>query len=926
MTHEAARQSVFRLWLRAFAGIVAVLVSPGVSYAAASGEIAATNVHPRAVFATKEQGTTRTPTSVFLTDAGVYELDASAKAVRIWQRSDGGKELYRPKTEPTAVPMSMAEARSSGALRFSGKDADGNGIQFKQPVGMDREPRGTRFAVVNAGEWVEQGNNRFCPSVQVYSLDEEAGDDGALSSVSVSFENEYKEAFHTITNGAQVVMTGIVDTSYFTTNLLGVFYSTNWIHVISENPYRAITNETEGSGATMIVMTNKWEEEVYHQQFTTNYEWRYTFTTNANYLSTATDVAFLGSEGVLVSITADERRTMPSGFIVFDLADPSAKGALYPVMGLPGVIGKIAVDSETGDVYASVPDAGAVYRFPSPGGSPGSWVSSIDKSDDIGVWRQPTLDPEEAFLAGVPGIPSSLFGSLSNPADLSVWYPASLGEPVILVADSSNGRIAAFDWAGNAIFVFGTAGGIASDAIKIPKAVWGEPDKDVFAVAEAGNRIVRIFGPDLSGVDSDAVLSIVPGGPADLLDLSVTNGLAFRDAIHTNTAQSVAILAVESDEMTNVLRFVVSPSRNDRTFTLSFEGAAGVLEAVSQTVTVPAGETEGIFAFYALDGIVNRDDGSIPVYTATVTGPSGTSTDATIAVLNANPVVTHPGLVGESLGGMVLVTGFSVEAEDVDADSDLSYYWFATTNFNWGVNNLRWAVTNLEAFEGAGSDWSLLNEDDPAELVVTNWVSYETPNWTDYDGRKHYFETETRQASFFAEQRSTSGGLVVNPIYLYVAQGKSVSVPQVFGGYLIEDVVSRMGGIVVLTVVDKDGGVAIVRFGKDYDSQDSEWTIGEGGGGGGGGDESTAVYAVEFVDVSGTNVAFVVRKASGESGENDTVTLQGSATLDSVFDYSSSNWSRLKQYRIGTVSLPVTNNFLTPGATGTIRFYRVVQP
>lgn len=924
MTHEASSRSVSRLWLRAFAGIVAVLSAPGFSRGATIGEIAATNIHPRAVFATKEPGSNRSPTSIFLTDAGIYELDGSAKSVRIWQRSDDGPELYRPKKERAAVPMDAADAKATGALRFFGKDADGNGVQFKQPVGMDREPGGTRFAVVNAGEWIERGNNRFCPSVQVYSLEEETNEDGYLSSAAIAFENEYKEAFYTVTNGAQVVMTGIVDTSYFTTNLLGIFYSTNWIHVISENPYLTITNDMESADALMLVDTNRWEEEVYHQQFTTNYEWRYTYTTNANYLSTATDVAFLGSSGIMVSMTADERRTMPSGFIVFDLADPSAKGALYPVDGLPGVIGKIAVDPRTGDVYASVPDAGAVYRFQSPGGSPGSWVSAIDKTSDIGVWLQDPVERAEGFLAGIEGVPSSLFGSLSNPADLSVWYSASLDEPVVLVADTQNGRIEAFDGSGTALFTFGTGGGIASDPLKQPKAVWGDPGKDVFAVSEGGNRIVRVFGPDLSGVDADEILSVFLDWPSLLVDLSVTNGLAFRDAIHTNTAESVSVVVVESDVATNVLRFAVSPSRVDRTYTISFSGADGVLEAVSASANVAAGETEGSFSFYAKDGIVNEDDGSIPVYKATVTAPSGASASATVAVLNANPVVTQPGLVGESFGTMFLATGFSVDAEDVDADADLSYFWFATTNFNWGVNNLLWAVTNRDAFVGVGRGWELLNEDTPAEMVVTNWVSYETANWTDYDGQKHYFETETRQASFFAEQRTTENGVVVNPIYLYVAQGKEVAAPPIFGGYLMEDVVSRMGGIVVLAVVDKDGGYAIVRFGKDYDSQDSEWTI-AGGGGGGGGGESTAVYEVEFTDVSGTNVTFVVRRVAGESGQDDSVVLQTSTTLDGVTDPAASNWTRLKKYTIGTMSFPATFN-LTPAGTGNVRFYRVVRP
>ncbi len=916
MTHEAARRSVSRLWLRAFAGIVAVLyAAPPAAPADNTGAIAAVERHPWSVFAAT--GNSRTPVSVFLTDAGVYELDGATKSVRAWQRSDDGLELFRPKNGSVWSPMESDAAQRSGALRFSGKDADGAGTQFKQPVGMDREPGGTRIAVVNAGEWIDQGSNRFSPSVQVYSFTEETDASGGLSTVSFAFENEYKEAFYTTTNGTQLVISGIIDTSWVETNVLEWFFTTNWIHVISENPFRAITNETESADAQLLVSTNKWEEEIYHQQFTTNYEWRYTLTTNANYLSTATDVAFLGSQGLVVSITADDRRSMPSGFVVFDLSDPSAKGALYPVSDLPGVIRSIAVDPETGEIYASVPDAGAIFRFSPPGSGPGSWVTGIDTSLDIGVWLQDDAVPDGDFVAGVAGVPSSLFGSLSAPAGLSVWYPASLAEPVLLVADPGNNRIEAFDYAGTALFVWG---GTSAKALKGPRGVWGEPGADTFAVADSGAKRVRIFDVDLLGVDADSILSVSMVWPGAMADWSVTNGLAFRDALHTNTAASVAMLSVESDEATNVLRFVVPPSRNDRVYTLSFAGAGGVLEPVSDTATVAAGETEGFFAFRALDGIVNAD-GSVPVYTATVTAQSGATAETTFAVLNADPVVTQAGLVGMAYGSYVLATGFSVEAEDVDADFDLSYYWFATTNFNWGVNNLLWAVSNREAFAAAGADWSLLNEDSPAEMVVTNWVSHETPQWTDYDGRRHYYETETLYASFFAEQTETAAGRVVNPIYLYVAQGKNVSVPGIFGGAVLEDVVGRMGGIIVLTVVDKDGGYAVVRFGKDYDSQDSEWSLATGGGG----EESTAVYAAEFIDVSGTNVTFVVRRLSGESASDDTVTLQSSMKLDGASDPESTNWTKLRQYRIGTATFPVTNN-LTPAGSGNVRFYRVVRP
>ncbi|MBQ9726912.1 MAG: hypothetical protein IJV65_05330 [Kiritimatiellae bacterium] len=737
MIHENARRAAFRPWLRFFAGIVAI--AAGVSEAAdTSGEIAATNRHSTAVFSATQSG--RTPAAAFLTDDFVCELDTSLKAVRFWQRSDDGLELCWPKGADTAVPMSAETARKTGASRFLGitppnprSGTVGEGTQFKQPVGMDRERDGNRFAVVNAGEWIDKGDNKFSPSVQVYSVSP-AGDGGAA----VSFENEYKEAFYRAVSSSRYVISSIVDTSYWTTNVLDTFYTTNWIHVISENPFITVTNDTESADAGLIIATNTWEEAVYHHRNTTNYVWEYTYTTNANYLSTATDVAFLGDEGLVVSITADDRRTMPSGFIVFDLSDPSAKGALYPVSDLPATIGKIAVDPETGDIYASVPDAGAVYRYAAPGSGPGSWVSEAVKTDDIGVWLQDSLSRDATFVAGVEGLQGSRFGLLSNPGDLSVWYPSALDEPVILVADSSNNRIEAFDYAGTALFTFGTAGGISSDPFRSPKAVWGEPDADTFAVAESTGRRVRLFDPDLSGVDADSILSVSvfwPEAQAALIDTSITNGLAWRDALHTNAVDSVAVWVVESDDATNGIAFAVPPSRADRTYSISVEGADGVVEWLESETVVPAGRTQGVFWFRGFDGVVNAD-GSVPVYKAVIAAPSGETAETWIGVLNADPVISQAGLSGyddinyqlDADGNIVPVavfvpTGFAVEAEDVEADAGLRYLWFATSDFNWALNNLDWAVTNNAWEADAGTDWVLLNATPPGEeIVTTNWI------------------------------------------------------------------------------------------------------------------------------------------------------------------------------------------------------------
>ena len=614
MTHEAARRSVSRLWLRAFAGIVAVLVAPVLVRAEAVGEIASTNLLPEAVFSRAANG--RAPRGVFVTDLGVYELDTKGKSVRIWQRSEAGLEMLRPKDGSAFVPYTEVQIEATPASRrpqrFFGVDAAGDGIPFKQPVGIDKHPTENRFAVVSAGEFISQGDNQYSPSIQVYDFVETAGEDGALASVEVTLAGTWDKAFHETTNdwrqvvehvysyrgveycttnanpdgttsewyygtrrapltwtdaegnvlvygppredpvridgpdgrtvtyfarvvsrgrmgGAAVVefankefsvegeiveieaptslvrngvlyefraypetttvLPGAGGATYtvcgypgtvaqvlfdaagdcfgfrtsdlvsFETELLDRTITTNWIWVIADTPKLVCqTNQTSQTGLKDPVFvdlrnptnfvagleftylsTNDWVSVTTNYFTLTNYVFRYETTTNASYLATATDVAFLGGDGLVASITAEDYQTVRSGFVVFG-ADPASGAKVFPVADQTAPVSGIGVDKETGDIYAAVPGAAAVFRYPSPGGSPASWASLAD--------RTPVFHDD--YSAGVTNVSGSAFGSLSNPDDASVWHPDD-GSPILLVADTANGRVHAFatdctDW------------------------------------------------------------------------------------------------------------------------------------------------------------------------------------------------------------------------------------------------------------------------------------------------------------------------------------------------------------------------------------------------------------------------------------------------------------------------------------------------
>ena len=475
MTYEAARRTVFRLWLRAFAGIVAVLATS--LPAAASAGVSVLTENDSGTFSQNVSG--RTPLRAFLTDLGVYELDTSLKGVRIWQRGGEGSELLRPKNGTAFRPYTETQIQASSPRpqRFVGIDANGNGISFKQPVGMDFDPNGGRFAVLSAGEYISQGLNQYNPSIQVYDVAETADGDGALAEVLVSLAAEYANAFHETTNGWKQVVDRVyrypdvlVTTNYysdgsvssvttnrfvsFTTNLLDRFVTTNWVYVVSTNqPPVTQTNDNSRTGQTepvwwdvrnmdlfvpgfeyTLLVTNDWVSVTTNYYALTNYVFKPTgITTNSSYLASATDVAFLGDAGLVASIVAEDFQSVRSAFLVFG-TDPSAPAKLFPVEDLDQAIKGIAVDKETGDIYAAVPGMSVVFRYPSPGGSPASWMSLADRT---GLVR-------DGFMAGVAGVAGSDLGLLSNPTDVSVWYPEGDG-PFVLVADAANSRVQAFD-------------------------------------------------------------------------------------------------------------------------------------------------------------------------------------------------------------------------------------------------------------------------------------------------------------------------------------------------------------------------------------------------------------------------------------------------------------------------------------------------
>jgi hypothetical protein len=1057
MTYEAARRSVSRLWLRAFAGIVAVLAAalPG----AASADVVSTNCNSSGAFSQEVNG--RSPLRAFATDYGVYELDTSLKGVRVWQRGGHGLELLRPKGDDTFRPYTTRQIESTSPTnrpqRFTGIDAAGNGLAFKQPVGLAKHPTKDKFAVLSVGEYIDQGNNQYSPSVQVYTItNEKTGTDGALSSVELKWEAEYDNAFYMTTNGANLVLDRIykypdvlVVTNYYsdgsiysvTTNTFVDYtyttnqmtFVTNWVYVISADPPVTQTNAQSRTGLEdpiwwdprntslfvdgfeyTILQTNLWVTVSTNYWTLTNWVWKYSTTTNASYLSSGTDVAFLG-DSIVVSLASEVFRGDRTGFLVF--TDASSPGKRYVADDLDRNIRGIDVDKNTGDVYATVPDLAAVFRY------------QIPTSDTNLVYH-------DDFVAGVTNFPGSDFGLLSHPDDVSVWYPDSAG-PILLVADTANGRVQGFDpnatwtatnWLGSTyvqaldpvdlstwtttnqpgfgvpfngeeigfvvttntvpvrkqaglqyytvlvdvvttnfyrleqtafpLFAVGESGVDADPLIK-PRGATGVDGESVFAVADTAAHRVRLYGVDLAGLDSDDVLALAvwwPGAEGawsglSVRDLAVTNGssggsVVWVDAPHTNalggTAFQDAVLSgstlfvQEHETWENELHFTVAPARSDRTFTLSVPDGNGVVAPATGTVTIPAGETEGVFTFTAKDGIVTTEEtvswrdrygnavsngaptaayavtnryAVLPAYTLSIASGGGYSTNATLAVANVDPVITNAlfrGYVVHDDPPYVMVQGLIVHARDwVDADADLRYLWWATTNLDWAAKNLDWAVTN------------------------NDWASSASDSWTEGP------EFEAAQTVTASELTGEAGSdVVTNKIALLVAVGNSVDLPLADFGIDADAVYAEVQPgaspvFVVCTVLDKDGGAAIITFPTPHEPTETadKWGLEggySGGGGGGGGEQSDAVYAARFTGIEENYVKFVVTLETGTPAKDDTVSLEYATELGGPWKKLGMSQKVGDQFvadRAAEYEITISNVW-----SGNVRFFRVVRP
>lgn len=873
MTHEATRRSVFRFWLCAFAGIVAVL-APASSVRA--GELALEQVLEGALFASKTSTDERRPLAAFATANGVYELDEKSKGVRVWPKAARKSELT--------------------ACRLNGLDSSGAGSRFVSPVSLRKKPGANVIAVVDACPTVA-GLQQYS-RIAFYSF-AETKSGGVLSAVSFTYLGEIRN--EALANASDVAF----------------FPSGDKVAV-------SISRHSSGASAGD-------EGAVQFYAIPASASAPVTEPLDS-FLCVRTKNIYEGS----VSNTGAEPYNVP---ITSICVDPDGARIWTGSESLSAVV---RYDPVSGDAY----DESILIRtwewdmFEGP-----RWESEYDIRFDaatadfvqgaLGVtnlastWESlggPSIDTAPGFVPGDLGTSGATNNLLSAPGSIQMWE--SPDGNLLVVADTDNDRVVAFDAMGNARFTFNPTDRQAS-TFKQPRGAWVSEDGTELVVADTGNGRVEIF--KLTAADS-----------------------ALDETIDV-TAVTPFFWETDTGWFTNWI-VATTASMEDRTYTIRVDtDPAGCVAVEEATVTLRAGAMRVPFAIRPLDGAENGT-----VCTLSITG---WETNAVFVISNVPPSVRtgpptsveeevdngsymfidegtvmdasdlfipmdqNPGLrlARPGAGGAI---HFHAKAFDVAADDSPTYEWrilgtkntlldpvYKRTPYYWceyeeGVPPATVTKTftpeESEDFptDSAGNRLYLHVRHDPQapdeDFVVTNVLSYaETTNTLDQMVRLDW-------AAFLYDDEQGAD---------FVCFEETLTGPDA------EFVVPDEEGVTyfaILTVTDKDGGVW-----RSLSSPDESYVCFVYAAAPPPPPPSTAVYSAVFTAISPTNVAFDVTW-TGDPAAGDTVTLQ------SATNFVVGPWVPFgSAIDVGTRAVggedPVKVN-VTPIDTDEVHFYRVVQP
>lgn len=845
MIHEDARRTVSRLWLLAFAGIVAA-VAPAPSVRA--GELALEQVLEGALFsrppdigAGEEE---RVPVAAFCTANGVYELDTKKQAVRVWPKAARKGELKDS--------------------RLKGVDSSGAGARFANPVSLRKKPGENVIAVVDACPTVA-GLQQYS-RIAFYSFSETKSG-GVLSAVSFTFLGEIRH--EALANASDVAF----------------FPSGDKVAV-------SISRHSSGPSAGD-------EGSVRFYAIPASASAPVTGSLNS-FLCVRTKNVYEGS----VSNTGAEPYNVP---ITSICVDPDGARIWTGSESLSAVVRYDPVSGDTYDESIWIrtwefdmiegprwePDYDVYFNAATADFVQGALgVTNLTSITETNLFSTTAVP---GFNEGDIGTSGSTNNLLSAPGSIQLWE--SPNGHLLVAADKDNDRIVAFDAMGNARFTFNPTDRQASKFSR-PQGAWVSEDGTELVVADTGNGRVEIF--KLTAADSalDKTIGLAAETPffpetdtGWFTNWIVATTASSEDRTYTVTVDSdpAGCVAVEPATVTlpaGAMRvpFAIRPldgAENGTVCTLSITGwetnAVFVISNVPPSVRTgprtPAGGADNGSYMYIDEGtVMDVSNGFIPI-------------DQNPGLLPATP----------GAGGAIHL---HAKAFDVAADEPLTYEWRILGTRNTLLDPVfrtvpYYACSYVEGIppakvtktftpeevadfpeDAAGNKLYLHVHHDAQspdeDFVVTNVLSYaESTNKLDR-------MVQLDWAAFLFDDEQGAG---------------FVSFEATLDGPDAEFVVPAEEGITyfaILTVTDKDGGVW-----RSLSSPDESYVCFVYAEPQIPPQPSTAVYSAVFTAMSPTNVAFVVTLVSGEPADNDTV------TLESAPDFIAGPWTKVKKFTIG---------------------------
>ncbi len=865
MHHESAR----RFSLSPGLGLVAGLLVLAAAHSASAGQVVLDPVLPGAPFTSRTSIGERQPVRAFATAAGVYELDAKTKAIRVWPRTARGKEV-------------------GADARFLGIDSAGKGAMFSRPVSMAKKPGENVVAVVDACRYMPYDDEAPQPRIAFYSF-AETSSGGALSAVSFTLLGE-------IVNPD---LANATDVSFFPSG-----------DRVAVTISRFSSSSTAGdSGAVQF----------------------YPVPTSPDAPVTAAENAFLVVrvktvyEGSASGVGAEDFN-VPASSVCVD-----ADGERVYV-GSSVLNAVLRYDPVSGDTYDEVITVRTFEYNRTDGGQrvvedtfPAATADFVQGA--VGCTNlfevSPGFDPGDLGLAG------STNNLISAPGSVQLW--ASPHGNLLVVAERDNRRVSAFDEAGNARFLF-DATAREDTKFANPQGAWVSDDGTELVVADSGNGRVEIFSLTEAAIAPDESFEVT-GLPAFYFESDSevhTNYVSVAAASLTNRTFTVTVtgpVVADPAEVTVPAGALSAPFA-----LLALDGAEGGTECtidvggwtasftvsnVAPTVrTGPLTEAsvDNQSYLYMEEGPVNSAMGSFSLGVLRE-GSEGIHFHAKAFDVAADADLAYEWRIIGTTNTLVNFALTSLSNVVVDPEIPPNPVYRTTRYYYYEYTEGIPPATKSRTFsEDEVAAFPVDAEGNPLFIEVHTNQQVAAEIWTTTNVLSAAVSTKVMEDSFAPWP----------PFLLDDPQGAAfvVSDETISGADAVFPAASAQDGVLyfaILTVTDKDGGVW-----RSIDSVDRTYFAFATGPVLPDPASEPAVYSARFTAITPTNLVFEIFVDSGTPAPGDTVTVEYSTTI--VHPVSTPHGDSVD---VGTPAAagddPVIVDF-APIEGDDARFFHIVQP